>query len=94
MASLSPSPALSCSVCLMFSYSSASFSDNGTCIKCSELAALEARVSELEARFRTMETLSLATVVSQPLAGAGRPSVAPASRPPATPEQPGGWVTA
>lgn len=97
MASLSPShsPALSCSVCLMFSYSSASFSDNGTCNKCSLFSVLEARLSELEARLRTMESQSLATVVSQPpVAGAGRPSVAPI--PPAVPEQPGtqgGWVT-
>ena len=97
MASLSPShsPALSCSVCHMFSYSSASFSDNSTCNKCSLFTALEARLSELEARLRTMESQSLATVVSQPpVAGAGRPSVAPI--PPAAPEQPGtqgGWVT-
>ncbi|TKS65475.1 hypothetical protein D9C73_028281 [Collichthys lucidus] len=47
---LSP-PALSCPVCHMFSYSSSSFSDNGTCNKCSLFVALEARVSELEARF-------------------------------------------
>ncbi|XP_074468994.1 uncharacterized protein LOC141754072 [Sebastes fasciatus] len=75
----------------MFSYSSASFRANGTCIRCSALAALEARVSELEARFCTLALAS--SVVSQPLAGADRPSLASASRPPATPEQPGGWVT-
>ncbi|XP_070787181.1 uncharacterized protein, partial [Enoplosus armatus] len=89
----SRSPALSCSVCQMFSYSPASFSDNGKCNKCSLFSVLEARLSELEARFRTMET----AVVSQPpVAGADRLSVAPASRPPAAPEQPGsqgGWVT-
>ncbi|XP_067460797.1 uncharacterized protein [Thunnus thynnus] len=95
MASLSPSrsPALSCSVCQMFSYSSASFSDK--CNKCSLFAALEARLSELEARLRTMEKQSAANIVSQPLvSGAGRPSVAPT--PPVAPEQPGsqgGWVT-
>ncbi|XP_067454257.1 uncharacterized protein [Thunnus thynnus] len=97
MASLSPSrsPALSCSVCQMFSYSSASFSDSGTCNKCSLFAALEARLSELEARLLTMEKQSAANVVSQPLvSGAGRTSVAPT--PPVAPEQPGsqgGWVT-
>ncbi|XP_074476585.1 uncharacterized protein LOC141758800 [Sebastes fasciatus] len=88
---LSPSPALPCSVCLMFSYSSASFRASGTCIRCSAFAALEARVNELEARFCTLALAS--SVVSQPLAGADRPSLASASRPPATPEQPGGWVT-
>ncbi|XP_067426713.1 uncharacterized protein [Thunnus thynnus] len=97
MASLSPScsPALSCSVCQMFSYSSASFSDSDKCNKCSLFAALEARLSELEARLRTMEKQSAANIVSQPLvSGAGRPSVAPT--PPVAPEQPGsqgGWVT-
>ena len=97
MASLSPSrsPALSCSVCLMFSYSSASFSENGKCNKCSLFAVLEARLSEFEARLRTMEKQSVANIVSQPpVAGAGRPSVAPT--PPVVPEQPGsqgGWVT-
>ncbi|XP_070771566.1 uncharacterized protein, partial [Enoplosus armatus] len=89
----SHSPALSCSVCQMFSYPPASFSDSGKCNKCSLFSVLEARLSELEVRFRTMET----AVVSQPpVAGADRPSVAPASRPPAAPEQPGsqgGWVT-
>ncbi|MEQ2230859.1 hypothetical protein ILYODFUR_033601 [Ilyodon furcidens] len=39
----------------IFIYSSASFSDNGTCNKCSIFVALEARVSELEARLRTVE---------------------------------------
>ncbi len=76
----------------MFSYSSASFSDNGKCNKCSLFIMLEARLSELEARLRTME--KSATVDSQaPIAGADRTSVAPTSRPPAAPEQPGGWVT-
>uniref|UniRef100_A0A8P4K7Z4 Uncharacterized protein n=1 Tax=Dicentrarchus labrax TaxID=13489 RepID=A0A8P4K7Z4_DICLA len=103
MASPSPSP-LSCSVCQMFSYSSASFKDNGTCIKCSLFTALEARLSELEERYRTTE-ISLAAIVSQPpVAGAVRPKVASVSRPPVdppvvplvVPEQPGrqgGWVT-
>lgn len=80
----------------MYSYSSASFSDNGTCNKCSLFAVLEARLSELETRLRTMESQSVATVVSQPpVVGAGRPSLASATSPPAAPEQPGrqdGWV--
>ncbi|XP_067426921.1 uncharacterized protein [Thunnus thynnus] len=95
MASLSHSPALSCSVCLMFSYSSASFSDNGTFNKCSLFAVLEARLSELEARLRTIQKQSVTNVVSQlPVSGVGRPSIAPT--PPVVPEQPGsqgGWVT-
>uniref|UniRef100_A0AAQ5X1E3 Uncharacterized protein n=1 Tax=Amphiprion ocellaris TaxID=80972 RepID=A0AAQ5X1E3_AMPOC len=99
MASPSSSPSLSCSVCHMFSYSSASFSDNDTCNKCSLFVALEARLSELEARLRTMENTPLA-VSQAPLAGADRnniaASVASASRPLAAPEQPGSqgsWVT-
>ncbi|XP_070818345.1 uncharacterized protein [Chaetodon trifascialis] len=96
MASLCPSPALSCLVCHMFSYSSASFSDTGMCNKCSLFGELEARLSELEARLRTMETKPLAVVSQAPVAGADRPSAAPASRPLTAPEQPGnqgGWVT-
>ncbi|XP_078024380.1 uncharacterized protein LOC144463545 [Epinephelus lanceolatus] len=91
----SPS-ALSCSVCQMFSYASASFSNSGNCNKCSLFAALEARLSELEARLHTMENHSVAVVVSQPpVAGAEPQSIALASAncPPATPVQPGGWVT-
>ena len=101
MASLSPScsPALSCLVCLMFSYSSASFSDNGKCNKCSSFAVPEARLCELpnsQAWLRTMEKQSVANVVSHPpVAGAGQPSVAPT--PLVVPKQPGsqggGWVT-
>ncbi|XP_049460091.1 uncharacterized protein LOC125905854 [Epinephelus fuscoguttatus] len=92
----SPSPALSCPVCQMFSYASASFSDSGNCNKCSLFAALEARLSELEARLRTMENHSATVVVSQsPVAGAEPHSIALASAncPPVTPVQPGGWVT-
>lgn len=66
-------------------------------MKCSIFGAMEARITELETRLRTLENqASLAAVVSSkppgPVAGAGRPSVA---SPPATPEQPGcsGWVT-
>ncbi|XP_078019337.1 uncharacterized protein LOC144459379 [Epinephelus lanceolatus] len=91
----SPS-ALSCSVCQMFSYASASFSDSGNCNKCSLFAALEARLSELEAWLHTMENHSVAAVVSQPpVAGAEPHSIALASAncPLATPVQPGGWVT-
>ena len=50
---LIPLAYLSCSVCHMFSYSSTSFSDNATCIKCSLFAALEARLSDLEATIHT-----------------------------------------
>ncbi|XP_049427628.1 uncharacterized protein LOC125885864 [Epinephelus fuscoguttatus] len=95
LAMASPS-ALSCSVCQMFSYASASFSDSGNCNKCSLFAALEARLSELEARLRTMENHSVAAVVSQPpVAGAEPHSIvlASANCPPVTPVQPGGWVT-
>ena len=81
----------------MFSYTSASFSDNGTCTKCSLFVVLEARLSELEARLRTIETPTVTPVVSEaPLASADRASVAAVSRPSAAPEQPGGqggWVT-
>lgn len=91
----SPSPALSCSACNMFSYASASFSVNGTCNKCSSLAAMEERLARLEARLRTMKDRSLAVAASQsPLAGAGHPSTVASLAPPAAPEQPGGkWVT-
>ncbi|XP_078023594.1 uncharacterized protein LOC144462785 [Epinephelus lanceolatus] len=91
----SPS-ALSCSVCQMFSYASASFSDSGNCNKCSLFAVLEARLSELEARLRTMENQnhSVAAAVSQPsVAGAESHSIASASGPPVKPVQPGRWVT-
>ncbi|XP_078024431.1 uncharacterized protein LOC144463566 [Epinephelus lanceolatus] len=91
----SPS-ALSCSVCQMFSYASASFSDSGNCNKCSLFAALEARLSELEARLRTMENHSVAVVVSQPPVAGAEPhsiALASASGPPVTPVQPGGCVT-
>lgn len=98
LVSRSPSPR-PCSVCLMFSYSSASFSVNGTCNKCSLFVALEARLTELEKRLSTY-TSTYASVVSQsPVAGAGRQSTglasesALASTPPAEPAQPGSWVT-
>ena len=104
MASLSPSaspstsPSPSCSVCLMFSYSSASFNDSGTCNKCSLFAVLEARLSELESWLHTMEASPLAQVAFQaPLATAEPPSLAAASSSPTAPEQLGSqarWVTA
>lgn len=81
MASLSPSASpstssLSCSVCLMFSYSSASFNNNGTCNKCSLFAVLEARLSELESQLCTMEASSVAS--QAPLATAEPASLAAA----------------
>ena len=86
--SLPPSSAFTCSMCQMFSYSSASFSDNGTCNKCSLFAVLEARLCTVENH----------PVASQaPLASAEPLRVASSiSRPLADPEQPGaqsGWVT-
>ena len=82
----------------MFSYSSASFSDNGTCNKWNLFVVLEATLSELEARFCTVENHPIASQV--PLARyrvAEPPSVAnPVSHPLGEPEQPGpqsGWVT-
>uniref|UniRef100_A0A8C5NAN3 SGNH hydrolase-type esterase domain-containing protein n=1 Tax=Gouania willdenowi TaxID=441366 RepID=A0A8C5NAN3_GOUWI len=85
MASLS-SPPLSCPVCQMFSYSSSSFRDNGSCIKCSVLLDMEARINNLEKRFRTPDTKTEAS--KQDLAGADRASSSLAS-PPASNE----WVT-
>ncbi|XP_070408079.1 uncharacterized protein [Nothobranchius furzeri] len=86
-ASLSP---ISCSLCQMFSYSSASFSDNGTCNKCSIFVALEARVSELEAVLKPIDSCNY-------LANAGlTSSEPPCSSSPAEPKQQGpqvGWVT-
>ncbi|XP_062271070.1 uncharacterized protein LOC133977063 [Scomber scombrus] len=101
MASLpsSHSSALSCSVCHMFSYSSASFDGNDTCTKCSLFAVLEARLSELETRLRTKDS-QLAPVISQaPVTGASRPaaSVSIAANPPVALKQLGNqgrWVTA
>ncbi|MED6258801.1 hypothetical protein ATANTOWER_012645 [Ataeniobius toweri] len=68
--SLSESPSLSCFLCQMFSYFSASFSDNGTCNKCSIFVALEARVSEYEARLPAVEKPADSR---GPLASAGPP---------------------
>ncbi|XP_031732777.1 uncharacterized protein LOC116399629 [Anarrhichthys ocellatus] len=52
---------------------------------------LDARLSEIEVRLRTMEAK---TLVTTGVAGAAQTDVAPASRLPAAPEQPGGQVTA
>ena len=101
MASLPPScsTALSCSECLMLTYSPASLNSSGTCNKCSLLVAMEARLSDLEARLRSLEPL-LAVVSQPPLAATEPPSLerslASASSPPTCPVQPGaqgGWVT-
>ncbi len=96
MASPCPSPALSCSVCQMFSHSSASFSDNSTRNKCTLFAALKARLSDLESQL-CINKNNTAKVASQPpIAGVDRPSVGPTSHPLAVPEQPGNqgsWVT-
>ncbi|XP_055367058.1 uncharacterized protein LOC129604513 [Betta splendens] len=88
----SPSRSVRCSVCLMFSLSSASFSDgNGICNRCTLVAGLEARLLDLESRLRTLENRPASQV---PLAGAEPPSLA-ATSPPAGPRQLGNdWVTA
>ena len=89
MASPSPSPLLSCSVGHMFSYSSASLSANGTSTKCSLFAVLEARLNDLEARIRTLQTKLVASLASQTqLAGVGRRRAVPLS-PPAAPKHQG-----
>ena len=99
MASSSPSASPSrCSVCEMFSYSSASFSEKGKCRKCSLFIALEARLSELEARFLQLDNSPVGATSSQAniVVDRARTGVATASSPPAAPEQPasqGGWVT-
>ena len=73
-------------MCQMFSSSSASFSDKGTCNKCSLFVVLEARLSELEARLCTVENHPIAS--QAPLASAEPPTVASSiSRPVADPEQ-------
>ncbi|XP_029442525.1 uncharacterized protein LOC115082435 [Rhinatrema bivittatum] len=93
MAASPVSPALFCSGCEMFSYSSASFSSNGTCNKCSLFVALEARLGELETRLRTVEN---STASQAPVVGADQGSLAAVSSPLADPEQPGkqaDWVT-
>jgi len=80
---------------ILFSYSFASISDNGTCNKCSLFVVLEARLSELEAQLCTVGNHPIASQV--PLVSAEPPSLAnPISRSLAEPEQPGpqtGWVT-
>ena len=70
---------------------------NGTCTKCSLFVALEARLSELEARLCTTESQSAPVISQPPVAGASLPSTSVAANPPVPPEQPGnqdGWVTA
>ncbi|XP_068192033.1 uncharacterized protein, partial [Antennarius striatus] len=91
-----PSP-LCCSVCQMYSFSPASFSERGICTKCSAFSRMEARLSQLEALVRSL-TENIAVPPSQiALAGADPPahashSPAQVSRPPAAPEQEQ-WVT-
>ena len=89
--SLPPSPAFTCSVCQMFSYSSASFSDNGTCNKCSLYVVSEARLSELEARLCTVENHPIAS--QAPFASTEPPSIASCISRPELPVSQSGWVT-
>lgn len=85
------SPALSCPMCQMFSYSSSSFSDNGNCIKCSLFLALEARVTNLEKRLRTSDNKPYVAAASrQDVAGADRAST---SNSLASPPAGNDWVT-
>ena len=83
--SLPPSPAFTCSVCQMFSYSSSSFSDNGTCNKCSLFVDLEARLSELEAQLCIIENHPKAS--QTPLASAEPPGVASSISRPLSPSR-------
>ena len=91
MALSPPSGAISCSNCLMFGYFPASFTGTDTCVKCSIVVRLEVGIIAIEARLRILESNS--ATVKPMLAGADRQKVAPLSRPPATPEQQGDWVT-
>jgi len=88
------SPVPSCSVCHMYSYSPASFSDKDTGNKCSLFARLEAGLGGLDARLRTIEAQT-ATLVSlpPPVTGAELIDVASASCSPAAAEQPDRWIT-
>jgi len=80
--SLLASPVFTFSLCQMFSYTYASFSDNRTYNKCSLNVVLEARLPELKARLCTSENHSIASQVSLP--SVEPPGVAhPISTPPA-----------
>lgn len=72
----------------MFRYSSASFYENGVCVKCVLFATMEAKLSEFEELLRTMKENSLAEVACQaPVASVGQPSITPVSHSPAGPKQ-------
>lgn len=86
MVSPSPPAALSCSMCQMFSYSTASFSNDVICNKCCLFTELGERLSELEVS--TMEANSLRAIGSKPpVVGADQPSIAPPSNPLAAPKR-------
>lgn len=73
----------------MFSQDPGSFDDErGSCVKCSVVSALEARLSELEARIRTLEGQPSYSQIAAGTAVRASPSVAVVS-PPASPAQPG-----
>ena len=93
-----PCSPICCPACQMFSYSKASFSDNGTCNTCRQLASLEARISDLESRFHVLANNSnLASASPIDLASVDSPDSSPpsqlASQPAASPSQQGQWVT-
>ena len=90
----SPTP-IYCKMFKIFSYSSVSFSESQACRKCRLLMDLEVRLSKLETRLRTTDSIVAPATSQQQLACAARPSLAGVSCSPAAPEQPGsqgGWV--
>lgn len=93
MASSSTSSfALSCSVCGMLSQNPASFTDDRTsCVKCSVVAVLEARVSELEERLRSVEAAkrSYSEVLTGPAVRSDSVRSVSEASPPASSVQPG-----
>ena len=92
--SSSPTP-IYCKMCEMFSYSSASFSENQACRKCSLFMDQEARLSDLETRLHTKDSVVAPVASQRQLACADRPSLAAVSFSPAASKQlgsQGGWV--
>ncbi|TWW77923.1 hypothetical protein D4764_11G0000440 [Takifugu flavidus] len=61
--------------------------------KWSLLMALEARLNEIETRFRSLELAGVASGSQEKLAAAEPPSVATAGGPRQQPARQGGWVT-
>lgn len=100
MSSPSPSPSppasICCTACQMFSYSAASFSGHDTCNTCRQLARLEARITELESRFHTLDMRLASDSTTAPLASVDAPvssSPSELATEPAAPSQQGQWFT-